>query len=283
MWTLFEGYADVDSDGLTFGGPTFLCIGDTPPTALLSAPSTVDDNCPTVSNADQHDEDADSVGDVCDNCPGIANTNQANVGETNNGQGADTVGDACDPRPSQSGDSILVFDPFVGTTLDPQWVNASGTGSFSVQDDALRQTSTTVTGARLEHSGVSGTNYVVESLVTLVQEGSAPNVGLAFRMDNGDDGLVCGVHGDGGFHLWQLDDGGAGLASASTTLNGVGNGDIYRMRAGGYNNVIRCDLTTSNVINVSASGFNGRPGIRTFRMSARFDYFLVYGVGGTWP
>ncbi|MBK7539966.1 MAG: thrombospondin type 3 repeat-containing protein [Myxococcales bacterium] len=47
------------------------------------------DNCPTVSNADQVDGDEDKVGTVCDNCPMTANADQAD------GDG-DKVGSVCD-------------------------------------------------------------------------------------------------------------------------------------------------------------------------------------------
>jgi hypothetical protein len=50
------------------------------------------DNCPSVSNPDQNDQDGDLIGDVCDNCPDIPNTLQSDINK-------DGKGDACDnPR-----------------------------------------------------------------------------------------------------------------------------------------------------------------------------------------
>jgi uncharacterized repeat protein (TIGR01451 family) len=52
----------------------------------------LEDNCPSVSNADQADADGDGIGDVCDNCPVVANTDQL---DSDN----DGFADACDNCP----------------------------------------------------------------------------------------------------------------------------------------------------------------------------------------
>ncbi|MDB4956304.1 MAG: hypothetical protein JWO36_3873 [Myxococcales bacterium] len=87
------------------------------------------DNCPTKSNANQADEDNDTLGDVCDPCPWSGTT------ADNHDSDGDGVGDGCDPRPNVVGDRIVLFEGFAGGVLPPgamavgPWMFSGGTAS----------------------------------------------------------------------------------------------------------------------------------------------------------
>lgn len=55
----------------------------------------INDNCVSVSNADQLNSDGDTLGNACDNCPSITNQNQLD-------SDSDTLGDSCDNCPNIS-------------------------------------------------------------------------------------------------------------------------------------------------------------------------------------
>lgn len=89
-------YVDTDRDGVreTSTAQTVACYGNTAP-AGYTATQNGPDNCPSVANTNQYNNDGDSLGDACDNC--AYTTNQAQEDGDH-----DTVGDICDNCPTVS-------------------------------------------------------------------------------------------------------------------------------------------------------------------------------------
>jgi hypothetical protein len=126
---------------------------------------TPDDNCPSVTNQNQHDEDGDKFGDACDPCPMLFGGDE----DTD----SDGVGDACDPQPAVAKQHWVVFEPF--TSASTMW-NYPTTGV--VANDVMTLTGQTAQlkiGAKSARIFVGGTITNVSSSATSHQFGIWPD------------------------------------------------------------------------------------------------------------
>jgi hypothetical protein len=148
----------VPTDTITVDGPPGDADGDGIKDNL--------DNCPAKANLDQHDEDADALGDVCDPCPHLAGT-------AVDGDG-DGVGDACDPQVAIAKQRIKFFDPF--TTTLPEW--NLGTGASRV-GETLRVNGAMQADAQLSIAN-SESRVVMGGTIAARGSGSTHQISISF-------------------------------------------------------------------------------------------------------
>jgi hypothetical protein len=232
------------------------------------------------------DEDGDGVGDACDNCPADFNPDQANVMETNAGVAADGLGDVCDPRPTQSGDSLLFFDGFAGSTLDQAWT--ADRAVFSVAGGDLVFDHPGDTTARSLQRGM-GTDVLVNIRFTFVDWGSDsdPSVnqnlffGVRGNAANGDD-VRCAARrssSSGNVTSVAYFSYGNSSAPATTVPAPLDLGTTYRLTTMARGSQVECGLAAARISMTGVPTVNGFLQVRVRNIAVHIHDIVAYHLG----
>jgi hypothetical protein len=281
----------------------FGLTGRVPPDAPSDAPPDVEgdsdgdtlvddaDNCPAISNLDQHDEDRDGVGDVCDNCPHVANTSQDNTDQ-------DSLGEACDDSPAT--DCLVHFDPFT-TPLPPISVRGAwgmdGVDSFAqtdpaainayiVADPAMRSDPLIITRARVKTLGnpddYNNLGLWAEASVATTTPG-VPDTGFVAEPARTtvvlpSDPTRAGMHVSRHASATMVSDDQLVRFSPGQTMMATSTIDLrLDMRgASALRTAARLDSGAELVIVSTITPLPaGRVGFRTYNLAAAFDYLVI--------
>ncbi len=227
--------ADADNTSDSTASSDVGCAGDMDCDGMPDAT----DNCPTIANADQHDEDGDGIGDKCDKCPAFAD----NADPDTDGDG---VGDACDPHPNMPGDKLWLFEGFQGG-IPNGWTATPATGWLAMGDDVVATTANGGGTASLTFAEPINVHWTASTAFTVTQlvNGSTGKY-TALGVAAGE--VQCALFNDicngcGGERQLQIRDGNI-LASSTYYLSA---GEAYVTQIGKLDTSFACAGSTADL------------------------------------
>lgn len=144
------------------------------------------DNCPSVPNPDQHNEDGDRQGDVCDGCPHVG----GNMPSDADGDG---VGDACDPDGAVA-HTVVRFETWAGMPVGvPGWTSQAGRWTVAGDVVAVDQQTMPVPWMTRPLTSALTTAWSVEVRATALAVASNAFIGVLVPADltnGGADGCA---------------------------------------------------------------------------------------------
>ena len=218
------------------------------------------DNCPTVINVGQGNEDGDKFGDACDPCPIVADDNPPNAD-------GDEVADACDPLPTTPGDHIKYFEGF-HTAVPAGWEEA---GTWTHANGAV---ATSSTAASL---GVVATDRSRETVSVALTFDAAGTAGVVDnKMVAGSTGVACVLSNGQGVALYSLAD----TANATTQPYTLTTATKYTVKLKRDANAYTCSVsdgtsTGTTTKNLVISNVPWVSGIVASDATVRFHWFMV--------
>jgi hypothetical protein len=219
------------------------------------------DNCPTVINVNQGNEDNDKFGDACDPCPVVADDNPPDTD-------ADGVADACDPLPTMPGDFIRYFEGF-HTDVPAGWEEI---GTWTHVTGAVRTTSTT---AGLAIIATDRTRETISTAITFEAATATARAGVVDTKMAGGTGVACVISGAPAVAVYATND--AGNATQTAYEQTVGTQYVVKLRRN--MNEYTCSATAaasaSAMKTLTVSNTPYLSGITASDTTVRFHWFMV--------
>lgn len=237
------------------------------------------DNCPSVANPGQGNEDGDTKGDECDPCPHL-------TGAADDDGDNDGIGNGCDPRPGTAGDKLAYWNGFhvASATLPAEIVMIHGPAArWSIAGGALVYDSVDDDWG-MPAVNVGAATHSIDTqleIVTSYVGASAAGVGADFAADD-TDGSECQARTDTARReLWRrvptAPDGWSNITVATANTPN----DTYRVILQRTAGDLACTTTRLGQISVSMSSSlnsagNTRAGLFARNVDAKFQYVAIY-------
>lgn len=222
----------------------------------------VNDNCPTVINVNQGNEDGDKFGDACDPCPVVADDNPPDAD-------GDGVADACDPLPTMPGDFIRYFEGF-HTDVPAGWEEI---GTWTHTTGAVRTMTATTSGL-----AIIATDRTRETISTAITFDAASATSRAGVVDNkmvSGVGVACVISGAPAVAVYATND--VANAAQTTYEQTVGTQYVVKLRRNmnEYTCTASAGASASAMKTLTLSNTPYLSGITASETTVRFHWFMV--------